>query len=853
MVALTVRDDDLGQSGPYNVNVTVNNVRPVLVVALDQSVNEGALLDLSGIGAPPLASVHRRWRPRHAHGHGRLGRRFWYEPASVLETNGSGAILGTHTYADNGLFEVIVTVTDDDGGSDTHSFFVMVANVAPTANLGNNGPVAEGSSATVTFTGQFDPSPTDTLAGFHYAYDFDNDGTFDVGDGTYAGSVTNDSQAVAGNFLDDGPGTRTVRAWIIDKNGDHTEYTTGIEINNVAPTANFGNNGPVPEGSSATVTFTGQFDPSMADTTAGFHYAYDFDNDGTFDVGDGTYASSTVASSQMVPPALVVEGPGSQIVRAWIIDKNGDHTEYFTNVEIKNVDPTLIDIQVDDNTIDEGDSATITMTINDPGALDVFEVDVNWKDGPADTITGLGSANSSGTVGGTDYQWDAQSRQLTVTHLYRDDNPTATTSDLKMVELTVRDDDLGHSGPYNVNVTVNNVRPVLVVALDQSVNEGALLDLSGMGAPPLGLFIDDGVLDTHTATVDWGDGAGPDAGHDSGDQRLRRDPRHAHLRRQRQLPGDRRRYRRRRRLRHPVVQCLRRQRRPDARRDPLADRDRRRSVGQLRRDVQRPRLRQSGEPQWSVDRIVHLRRRLGRRTRCNHRHDRIRHGRHARYGFDRHVQRQPHLRRRRHLHRHRHDPRRRRRQSTSSTFIVTVNERRPDARCDAVSRPSINEGQSVSFDAMFTDPGLRQPAQSRRRNGRVVHLRRRLGRRPRCNRRHDASPTRAACPASDSTGTFGGSHTYADDGTYTVTVTIHDDDGGSRRRARSRSPSTTSPRRSRSPTATKRSTKARLLSLSIWHVQRPGLRQPAQSRRRDGTSRSPTTSTGATAATRSLA
>ena len=301
-------------------------------------------------------------------------------------------------------------------------------------------------------------------------------------------------------------GTYTVTIVVMDNNGGMDSDTFDVLVAPVAPTATLDNSGPVVEGSPATVTFTNQFDPSSADTTAGFHYAYDIDNDGTFDVGDGTYAGSGTSTSTNISGSLLAEGPGDYTVKARIIDKDGQFTDYTTTIHVNNAAPTLTNITGD--TIDENGVATIGATIVDPSTSDVFSVQVDWLDGSTATIAGLGAANASGTVGGTTYQWDGSTRSLQLSHQYLDDGPTTAPVDTYNVSLTVSDDDSGSSGPYVAPVIVNNVPPFLISQLDQDVNEGQLLDLSGLsGAPPLALFIDPGTLDTHTATVDWGDGS----------------------------------------------------------------------------------------------------------------------------------------------------------------------------------------------------------------------------------------------------------------------------------------------------------------------------------------------------------
>jgi hypothetical protein len=226
-------------------------------------------------------------------------------------------------------------IIDKDGGFT--DYLVNVANQSPTASFGNNGPIDEGSKATVSFSGQSD-APADVTAGFHYAYDLNNDGKWDVGSPTYAGGVKSASATIT---IPDN-GTQVVRARIIDKDGGYSEYFTTVTVNSVAPTAKFGNNvkGQVNEGGKATVSFTGATDVSPVDKTKGFRYAYDFNNDGTWDVGDGTYAGGSTATSQAVPPALLADGPATVTVKARIIDKDGAATDYTTTINVLNVAPT---------------------------------------------------------------------------------------------------------------------------------------------------------------------------------------------------------------------------------------------------------------------------------------------------------------------------------------------------------------------------------------------------------------------------------------------------------------------------------------------------------------------------------
>jgi PKD domain/RTX calcium-binding nonapeptide repeat (4 copies) len=188
------------------------------------------------------------------------------------------------------------------------------------------------------------------------------------------------------------------------------------------------------------------------------------------------------------PPANITYTPDANGLSGYGTLDAGGMPIRFAGLEfVDSVAPRVTGMQLDRTTINENDVATLTGTFADPGAYSTHSVAIGWGDGTSDPIAPLGLG----------------ARSFVTSHRYFDDNPTGTPSDQIAITVTLTDND-NLTGTSTTPITVDNVLLVITSVSGSApsstpATEGAPVTLSGA-------FTDVGTRDTHTATVDWGDG-----------------------------------------------------------------------------------------------------------------------------------------------------------------------------------------------------------------------------------------------------------------------------------------------------------------------------------------------------------
>jgi hypothetical protein len=266
---------------------------------------------------------------------------------------------------------------------------------------------------------------------------------------------------------------------ISDDDKGSTTSSTSVVVNNVAPTlSNVTVTSPINE--NGTATLTGNIvDPGTQDT---FTLVVDW-GEGTPETF--TFPAGTTSFSethQYLDDNPTGTSSDTYTIGLTITDDDKGSTTSSTSVVVKNVAPTLSNVAVN-SPINDGDTATLTGNISDPGTQDTFTLVVDW---------GEGSPQS--------YSFAAGTTSFSVTHQYVNDILAGSSSAIFPIGLTLSDDD-GGTATAGTSVTVNHGAGATLsgVTVTPSLNEGGVATLSGS-------INDPDANDTFTLIVDWGEG-----------------------------------------------------------------------------------------------------------------------------------------------------------------------------------------------------------------------------------------------------------------------------------------------------------------------------------------------------------
>ena len=346
-----------------------------------------------------------------------------------------------------GFFHLITRAADRAGNTAVadERFFIETAcpNEIPQGDAGGEYVSTEGTQLVINGVGSNDIDGSIIL----YQWDLDNDGKFDDATGITATTTFNDN------------GVYTVSLKVTDNNSATATDVAQVVVSNVAPSVEAGQSVTTTQGITVGLTSITYIDVGSADT----HTAI-------IDWGDGI-TNSLSANNGTVFAIHMYGQAGTYTAEICVTDDD---------------DGTGCD--------------TVTVTVKLPNQAPVVNAGTGYigVEGGIINLNGAASTDSDGNI--TLYQWDLDNDG-------QFDDATGVNATVSFLEngsysVTLKaTDNESASATDTAPIQVSNVAPTVEAGPNITTTVGVSVSLTAI------TYIDPGQLDTHTASIKWGDGA----------------------------------------------------------------------------------------------------------------------------------------------------------------------------------------------------------------------------------------------------------------------------------------------------------------------------------------------------------